>query len=287
MMFQSAAFDSFFAEAVTTLKPYLGDLVCIGGCANALYRYHERASSIPFPYLGTKDLDWASPQELLQGERKRVAVLMAEAEFKEEKLGASEKAVVKYLPQDGSLAADIEFLCPQSGLPGGRNKGSTSPSYSVQPGLMAQPLRYLELLQHRTWEIELVRIPEFVALGGLRVKVPNPAAYVVQKVLIRDQRRSAQSAAKDCYYLYEVSVIFRDALDAITEESAALRETFKPWLKKFPKMVEPLFANENAEGPAAALRVFNEARVTSGFKSEDLTAEMIYRSAARLLAAMK
>lgn len=286
-MFQSKAFDSFFIEAVTTLKPYLGDLVSIGGCANALYRYHERASDIPFPYLGTKDMDWAAPQRLLPAERKPIAQLMAEANFKEEKMGASEQAVVKYLPRDENLAADMEFLCPQSSLPGERSKGSTAPSYPVQPGLMAQPLRYLELLQHRTWEIELGRLPEFVVLCGLRIRVPNPAAYVVQKVLIRDQRRGPQSAAKDCYYIYEVSIIFREALDAIAEESAALREAFRPWLKKFPKMVEPLFAGPSAEGPASALRVFNDMRAALGFKSADLTGEMIFGAVAKLLAAMQ
>jgi hypothetical protein len=286
-MFQSPEFDSFFMDAVATLRPYLDDLVCIGGCANALYRHHERASNFPFPYLGTKDMDWASPQELLQAGRKPIANLMAEANFKEERLGANEKAVVKYLPQNKNLAADIEFLCPQSGIRGGRGKASTAPSHAVQPGLMAQPLRYLELLQHNTWEIDLERIPDFVALRGLRIRLPNPVAYVAQKVLIRDQRRSAQSAAKDCYYIYEVSVIFRDALDGLEAESAALKERFKPWLKRFPKMADALFANPDATGPASALRVFNETRAALGFKSDDLTGDMIYGAVSKLLAAMK
>lgn len=285
-MFQSREFDDFFADAVRTLKPYLGDLVCIGGCANALYRYHERATNIPFPYLGTKDMDWASPQKLLQADRKPVATLMAEANFKEERLGAKEKAVVKYRPRDENLAADIEFLCPQSGLPGGRNKIRTASSHAVQPGLMAQPLRYLELLQYRTWDVALTRIPDFIPLRGLQIRVPNPVAYVVQKVLIREQRRSPQSAAKDNYYIYEVSVIFRDAFDALAVESAALKEEFKPWLKRFPKMAGPLFASPSAEGPTSALKVFSEMSAALGFKNENLTAEMIYRSVARLLAAI-
>lgn len=287
-MFQSAAFDSFFADAVRTLDPYLGELVCIGGCANALYRHHERASEITFPYLGTKDMDWASPKTLPQANRRPIAELMAKAGFREENFGASERAVVKYLPKTDGLGADIEFLCPESGLPGGRRGGSsTAPSHAVQPGLMAQPLRYLELLLHRTWEIDLGRIPEFIALRKLRVRVPNPAAYVVQKVLIREQRRSPQSAAKDCYYMYEVSVIFRDCLDAIAEESAALRARFKPWLKKFPKLAEPLFANDDAEGPVSALRVFSETRAALGLQNGDLTAAMIHRAVSKLLAAMR
>lgn len=286
-MFQSEAFDSFFIEAVIALKPYLSDLVAIGGGANVLYRYHKSASETPLPYLGTKDLDWAVPQNLPSAKRPLIADLLANAGFKEKKLGTSEQAIVKYLPRDENLAADIEFLCPQSGLPGERSKGSTARSYPVQQGFMAQPLRYLELLQHRSWEIELGGIPEFVALRGLRIRVPNPAAYVVQKVLIRDQRRGSPSAAKDCYYIYEVSVIFRDTLDAIVEESAALKEKFKPCLKKFLKMAGPLFAGPNAEGPTATLRVFNEMRAALGSNSADLTGDLIYRAVSKLLAAMR
>lgn len=90
-MFQSLAFDAFFIEATAALKPYLGDLVCIGGCANALYRYHEQAHDMPFPYLGTKDIDWASPQKLLQGKRKSIAELMIAAQFREEIMGSRKR----------------------------------------------------------------------------------------------------------------------------------------------------------------------------------------------------
>ena len=286
-MFQSLAFDAFFIEATAALKPYLGDLVCIGGCANALYRYHEQAHDMPFPYLGTKDIDWASPQKLLQGKRKSIAELMIAAQFREEIMGSQEKAVVKYIPKDENLAADIEFLCSESGLPGGRSRSGTPLPHAVQPGLMVQPLRYLELLRHNTWKINLDLIPEFVALHNLRIRIPNPAAYVVQKVLIRDQRRSSQSAAKDCYYIYEVAVIFRNALDALAQEAASLRETFKPWLKRFPKIADALFADENAEGPVSALQVFTEMGGIQGVKTGDLTAEMISKAVAKLLGAMK
>ena len=286
-MFQSNSLDSFFVDAVMTLKPYLNDLVCIGGCANALYRYHEHANNITLPYIGTKDLDWASPQKILKGNRKSIAELMAGAGFREEILGTDKSAVIKYLPKGEGLGADLEFLCPESGLPGGRNQNSLISSHTVQLGLMAQPLRYLELLQYRTWDIELGRIPEFAKLSGLRVRVPNPAAYVVQKVLIRDQRRSAQSVAKDCYYIYEVSVIFRDSMDYIAQESNELRIKYKAWLKKFPTMAGALFASENAEGTVSALRVFKETRAALGSRGDELSAEMIHRAVTKMLSAMK
>lgn len=286
-MFENKEFDAFFAQAVTTLKSYLNDLVCIGGCASALYRHHPLASSIQSSYLGTKDIDWSAPHNLPQGNRKLITDLMTESDFKEVKLGNNMNPVIKYVSQNGKLAADIEFLCPESGCPGGRNKESPPPSLTIQPGLLAQPLRYMEILQHRPWKIDLGSISEFNTLQGIHIRTPNPAAYVVQKVLIRDQRRSEPSAAKDCYYIYEISIIFRDSLDAIAKETTELKSRYSSWMKKFPKIAETLFADKNAAGPVSAIKVYNESLVRSGTKSVGITEEMIYRSVSKLLAAMK
>jgi hypothetical protein len=285
-MFGSAAFDSMFADVVKTLKPYLSDLVCIGGCANALYRYHENASDTSLPFLGTKDIDWASPQRIPEKNRKPLAELLIESGFEEEIFGADDLPVVKYVHKDEPQAGDIEFLCPRSGLPGARSKDGTSSSHPVQRGLMAQPLHYLELLQCRTWEIELGRIPEFVVLQGVRIRVPNPAAYVIQKVLISRQRRGVQSAAKDCYYIYEVSVVFRDFLDILAQESAALREKFEPWIRNFSRKAGKLFSGSDSEGPLSVLRVFNDAHASFGGSAGSLTPEMAWRSVEKLLVAL-
>ncbi|MDA0577869.1 MAG: GSU2403 family nucleotidyltransferase fold protein [Verrucomicrobia bacterium] len=224
-MFEDPAFDAFFVRIVETLRPYLSDLVSIGGCANALYRNHPSAAAIPFRYLGTKDSDWATPQKLPLRGPAPVASLMTDAGFKETALGTGQTPVVKYILADESLPADVEFLCPLSGIPGGRD-GAGSTAHQVQDGLLAQPLRYLELLLHRTWELDLGRVPEFAQMQGTIIRIPNPAAYAVQKVLIRDQQRAAQSAAKDCYYIYEISVIFRDNLDLLAKEYSHLQEKF-------------------------------------------------------------
>ncbi len=31
-------FDEFFVDTIKALRPYLDEVVCLGGCANALYR---------------------------------------------------------------------------------------------------------------------------------------------------------------------------------------------------------------------------------------------------------
>ena len=39
-------FDGFFADTVDALRPYLDQVVCIGGCTNAMYRYHDLAGDV-------------------------------------------------------------------------------------------------------------------------------------------------------------------------------------------------------------------------------------------------
>lgn len=82
-MLLESDFDSFFVRTMKALESYLDDILCVGGCANALYRYHESASEMAWGYLGTKDIDIAVPQKLPTRERAPIAGLMEEAGFKE------------------------------------------------------------------------------------------------------------------------------------------------------------------------------------------------------------
>jgi hypothetical protein len=285
-MLMGNEFDHFFAQIVRTLSPYLDEVLCIGGCANALYRFHDLASPMPWGYLGTKDVDVATPLHLTVKGGKSVAVLMAEAGLEEEQRGSGQQAVIKYRPKSLDLAADLEFLCPLSGVRGQR-EGLALPSVCmVQEGLHAQPLRYLEILFSRPWSVKIGKIPEFRDLGGLCVNVPNPAAYIVQKILIRDQRRADLSKAKDCYYIYEISVVFRDALDQISSEFNALSPFLPSWKNRFQKEVVRLFESENAEGPTLAVQAYQDAGRPRAGTEPPPTPEMVYRSVNKLLDAM-
>jgi hypothetical protein len=285
-MLMGVEFDRFFAQVVRTIEPYLDDVLCIGGCANALYRFHDFASHMSWGYLGTKDMDVATPQRLAVRGGKSLAVLMAEAGLEEEHRGSGQQAVVKYRPKDSDLAADLEFLCPLSGVRGQRAGSPPPAACVVQDGLHAQPLRYLEILFSRPWSVNLATMAEFRNLVGIQVRVPNPAAYVVQKILIRDQRRSDPSKAKDCYYIYEISVVFRDALNQLSAEFAALSPFLPPWKSRFRKEILRLFESEHAEGPTLAMRVYQDAGSARTGPVAAPTAEMIHISVNRLLDAM-
>jgi hypothetical protein len=279
-MLRDPAFDKLFGETVDVLMPYLGDIVCIGGCANALYRHHVLASSPAPEHLGTKDSDWALPVRLVQRTEDPLATLMANAGFVEECYSTSNEPVVKYRSKDANVAAEIEFLCPLSGIPGGRT--GVGAAVEVQAGLMAQPLRYLEILVMSPWQVDLGRAPEFDRFKGVMIRVPNPAAYVLQKVLIRDQRRKPESQMKDCYYMYEVSVVFRNNLAALGQEYAGLRNLPSRWLKRFESTIRSLFRDEHAEGATSALDVYEG----SGIGGTPLSAGVIHRSVAKMLDAM-
>jgi hypothetical protein len=286
MLLHDPQFDAFFKRTVTAVTPYADSLVCIGGCANALYRHHPLAAK-PWPtYLGTMDADWAVPQRLsVPANGKPISALMEEAGFVADMLGVAKKPVVKFRPQEPGLSAEIEFLCPLSGVKGGRG-ARTLVSTEVQPGLYAQPLRYIELLLCRPWRVEMGGIAGFEELAGRYVLVPNPAAYVVQKVLIRSQGRSLTSIQKDCYYIYEVSVLFRRALERLHAEYrviAAESAACSNWMAKFRASAQRLFDAETSEGPASAVRVHEDsAQKPTG----SVTPRMVHLSVRKLLEAL-
>lgn len=206
MLTSDPTFDRFFRKLVETLNPYLGELVCIGGCANALYRYHPLAAKDGPAYLGTMDVDWAvCPPLQVKADAKRVTELMSDAGFED--------------------------------------------------------------------------------LAGVQILVPSPTAYFVQKVLMRSQNRARPLMEKDCHYLYEVAVLFRDAhveLGAAFKSMQARSPTWAKWLRKYQREADRLFQSATAEGPTAAVRVYRDT-FPEGSASGDVTPEMVCRSVQKML----
>jgi len=275
-------FDTFFADAIGALQPYLDEIVCVGGCANALYRFHEHASDVTWDFLGTMDFDAAVPQPLPLKDRPPVAKLMDDIGFKELTCGNSDDAVIKYGPDDDNSAVDLEFLCDLSGL---SKTDQSRAAVSVQEGLYAQPLRYLAMSLNNTWRIDLGKVPGFRKLKGVTVQVPNPAAYVVSKILIRGEKRKPASMEKDCFYIYEVSTVFRNAFDGIREEYDRLTPCVPKWKKRFACDAQSLFESEHSEGPVSAVGLYRELGELKG-ETFDLTEEIVCRSVNRMLDAL-
>jgi hypothetical protein len=274
MSFIDPKFDTVFKKAITALDPYLDDIVCIGGCATALYRYHKLANKVPWDFIGTFDFDAAVPQKLPQRGRPPIAEIMYNAGFKEILYGNYDSPVMKYALNKLKDAVDVEFLCDMSGLP---VKDQSMASVEVQEGLSAQPLRYLAMSLENTWTVQLDSIPAFQDLINISVKVPNPAAYIVSKVLIRDEKRPPASFQKDCFYIYEISTIFRSDHDVLHNEYNRLSPCTANWKKRFEKNVRKLYASEYSEGTVNAVGIFKDIGKLQ-HNSFELTEEIVCRS---------
>lgn len=274
-------FNAFFTDSVEALQPYLNEIVFLGGCANVLYRYHDLAGSVMWDYLGTKDIDMGVPQELPLQDRPSVVVLMEKKGFKEFICGDAADAVIKYGPAGEEKPYDLEFLCSKSGL---SKKDQQKAAFPVQEGLYAQPLRYLEMSFNNPWKLLLNQIPGFERFGDTPINIPNPTAYIVSKILIRDEYRKPASMMKDFFYIYEVSVIFRDSLSALKEEYERLCCVPK-WKKRFVRNVEHLFSSEMGEGPISAVKVFNDSNLAN-VSNFTVTEEMVFRSVNRMIKAI-
>jgi len=272
--------EKFFAHVVEAVRPYLNDLLFIGGMANALYRHHELAKTIPWEFLGTKDVDVAAPSPLPPMRRRLLYDLVLEADFEVVLEGTGDKCCEKYVLKGNQFDADLEFLCPLSGARGARGREGGG-SLNIQKGLRAQPLQYLEVLFRNPWEMDVGEIDGLSSLKGTTVRVPNPAAYVMQKILIRDQRRKAQSKAKDCFYIYEISAIFRDDLDRIAGEYARLPGIHTKWRDSFEREIPRLFGSVHSEGVRSALRVFEDSG--KNVSHNKLNEVIIMRSVGKLI----
>jgi hypothetical protein len=72
-------------------------------------------------------------------------------------------------------------------------------------------LRYLELLLAAPWEVEVGPATGYPTIERHLVQVPNPVAFLVQKLLIHDRREPADRA-KDLIYIHDTIESFGDAL---------------------------------------------------------------------------
>jgi hypothetical protein len=178
-----------FAKVVTALRPYLRDLVFAGGWAHRLLALHELANPVDFQPLATADADVAAPTRL-EVRGPSIRALLQQAGFKEELSGDETPPVSEYRLGAEEGALYLEFLSPQMGGPN-RRDGSVDATIAVG-GVTAQKLKYLEILFYEPWLVQLNEANGFVGLGkeGVAVRVPNPAAYIMHKVLVLPERKS-------------------------------------------------------------------------------------------------
>ena len=241
MVTLDSKFFKIFGALIEVIEPYLGDVVFIGGVANALYEYHPKAQASGNPTLVTKDIDLATASKILsRGGSPTLADLLDQAGFKMNKEIEMALNLTKFQLLDENY--EVEFLCPLLGR-------SPGPDYiEVQKGISAIPLRFMDVPLQAPWELSVSSLPG-LEKSNLKILIPNPGAYIVQKFITMLRRSRSSAIQKDAYYVYEFCLKFRDSFPIVNECIDRLVEdsNYKA-VKSFRKNFSRYFESQNGTG---------------------------------------
>ena len=196
------------ARLLNALRPWLGHLVLVGGWAHRLYRLHELAGQPDYVPVRTRDVDFAlSPDAPLPGD---IGAALADAGFGPVFRGDHTPPITHYeLGEDGFYA---EFLTV---LKGSGIRRSGQPDVTLRKaGISAQKLRYLDLLLVAPWSVHIGSDAGIPVEQPIDVLLPNPASFIVQKLLIHHDR-PYRKKAQDLLYIHDTIELFIEQLDEL------------------------------------------------------------------------
>lgn len=188
---------------VDALRPWRQELVLVGGWAHRLYRYHPSAATPAHAPLVTRDADLAFSERptLARG----IGKALHDAGFEEELSGEHVPPVAEYHLGGDDSGFYAEFLTPLIGSEVGR--GGRSRATVSAGGITAQRLRYLDILLVAPWTVALEAGDEFGLEERAEVRLPNPATFIAQKLLIHPSRRP-EKQPQDILYIHDTLELF-------------------------------------------------------------------------------
>lgn len=211
--------EASLARLFGALRPWLNQLVVVGGWAHRLHRLHPLAGVPTHPPLRTRDVDLAvAAREVLPGD---IGGALERAGFRPTLLGDDSPPVTHYA-LEGDAGFYAEFLTP---LEGGEFTRRDRRDVTVaRAGITAQKLRHLDILMVAPWYVGLDPHSEIVLVPPANVLLPNPVAFMMQKLLIQRDRRP-EKRAQDLLYIHDTLELFGGALE---ELRTVWRGTLRP-----------------------------------------------------------
>lgn len=211
----SGAPDDFlaFARLVDALRPWLGQLVIIGGWSHRLHRLHPWAAPPAYAAVRTRDADVAfSTDGRMAGD---IGAALRMADFEEELSTDHTPPVSQYRLGGDADGFYAEFLAPLRG--DGRRRDGTEDATVERAGVTAQKLRHVDLLMVRPWSVTLAPATGMSLHVPVEVRIANPVAFLAQKLLVR-HLRSPRKQAQDALYVHDTLELFGARLDAFADE---------------------------------------------------------------------
>jgi hypothetical protein len=227
-----------FARLLTALRPWLGQLVVVGGWAHRLYRLHRLSTPPNHRPLRTRDTDFAfAADEALAGD---VHKALTEAGFREEFFGDDSPPATHYRLGDEDAGFYTEFLTPLVGSEVKRGKRDATVS---KAGITAQKLRYLDILLVKPWSIPVGPENRVPIEADVDLFVPNPTSFIFQKLLIHSGRR-ADKKAQDVLYIHDTFELFGGSLGELRRlwVDEVRPGMARSWAMKAEALAQELFA---------------------------------------------
>lgn len=222
-----------FARLLDALRPWLGQLVVIGGWAHRLHRVHGSAHVPAHKPVRTKDADIAF--SLLTPLKGDIGAALKAADFHEEFSGEYTPPIAEYRLGDDADGFFVEFLAPLHGS--GVKRSGEPDATTAKAGVTAQKLRHLDLLLSNPWAVHVSKELGIPVRSATDVLLPNPVSFIAQKLLIEKHRRP-EKKAQDALYIHDTLELFGGDLPALRE---LWREKVRPRLPgKTAKTVERL-----------------------------------------------
>lgn len=202
-----------FAKLVQALDPWRGKLVFIGGWGHRLHTLHPKANKLGYQPVFTRDTDLALHNKIpLEGDIK--SALMAKG-FKEELSGESKPPIASYTLGDQQGGFYAEFLTPLIGS--GYKRGGALDATMPVAGISAQKIRHLDILMVDPWTVTVGPPHNDVPLDApVELQVANPLCFMVQKFLIKKERKKAKQS-QDLLYVYDTIQLFSQHLPAFKD----------------------------------------------------------------------
>jgi len=155
-------------------KGILKSVILIGSWCVPLYKqYFKELKNVST--LRTRDMDFLVPLDAKFKRMVDVVDLLKDLDFKE-----------RFVGQEGYIQLihvylTLEFLVPEKG------RGSDKPYELPELGLNAQRLRFMDMLIEDTIQVEV---------DGIKVIVPHPVAFALNKLLICNRRSGSNKKEK-------------------------------------------------------------------------------------------
>lgn len=192
-----------FARLLDALRPWLNDLVIVGGWAHRLYRFDRLARPPAYRPLATKDADLAFASNApLTGD---IGAALKAAGFDRKFSGEHIPPVTEYRLGGQEQGFFAEFLTPLLG--DGVKRDGTDDVTAKKAGITAQKVRCLDLLLVSPWSIQVSPAVGVPVQHSVAVRIPNPVSFIAQKLLIHG-RRKPDKRAQDVLYIHDTLELF-------------------------------------------------------------------------------